>query len=278
MIKSKKHLLSVIKTNPLRLEYILENIDKFYYSFDIVKINKETGEPKLDKEGNIKKRKINSSTEELKKIQKRISNYIKSISKLPDYFYGGVKKRDNIKNAKYHQGNKYIFTTDLKDFFPSISYKQVYQILIELDFAPDIARIITKLTTKNFQIPQGVPTSTLLANLVFRKTGDKIFRIAKENHLKFSIFVDDLTISSPKDFKSLTLDIIDILKKDGYRISHDKTFYKTDKPQVTGIRVYNDKIKCLPIYKRILKNTPKDKLNDKRIKGIKAYTERISKA
>ena len=36
---------------------------------------------------------------------------------------------------------------------------------------PAIARILTKLTTHKYQVPQGIPTSTLIANLVFKPIG-----------------------------------------------------------------------------------------------------------
>ena len=36
---------------------------------------------------------------------------------MPQYVYGGVQGKNNVRNARFHQGNKYIFTTDLKSFF-----------------------------------------------------------------------------------------------------------------------------------------------------------------
>ena len=45
---------------------------------------------------------------------------------MPQYVYGGVQGKNNVRNARFHQGNKYIFTTDLKSFFPTISHKQVF--------------------------------------------------------------------------------------------------------------------------------------------------------
>ncbi|WP_289287916.1 reverse transcriptase family protein [uncultured Duncaniella sp.] len=183
MIKSKRHLLHVIKVDSNRLEYILAHLDEFYYSFDKPKFDKLTGKPKRDGVGNIKKRTINSSKDDLKSIQSRIYNFLRSNISLPKYFYGGVKGKNNILNARYHQGNKYIFTTDLKFFFPSISNKRVYTTLVKLDFSPNIARIITKLITRNGQVPQGIPTSTLIANLVFRPTGEQILEMASRHHI-----------------------------------------------------------------------------------------------
>lgn len=93
MIKSKRHLLHVIKVDSNRLEYILTHLDEFYYSFDKTKFNKLTGKPKRDGTGKIKKRTINSSKGDLKSIQSRIYNFLLSNITLPKYFYGGVKEK-----------------------------------------------------------------------------------------------------------------------------------------------------------------------------------------
>lgn len=278
MIKSKRHLLHVIKVDSNRLEYILTHKDEFYYSFDKTKFNKLTGKPKRDGAGKIKKRTINSSKGDLKSIQSRIYNFLLSNITLPKYFYGGVKGKNNILNARYHQGNKYIFTTDLKSFFPSISNKQVYTTLVNLDFSPNIARIITKLITRNGQVPQGIPTSTLIANLVFRPTGDLILEMASRHHIKFTIYVDDVTLSSAQDFKALVPEFLAILKKSGFRISHDKTFYKTKNPTVTGVVVHNNNLRRQPAYNKIVARLEKDDKAIKSLVGVKAYLQRIDKA
>lgn len=278
MIKSKRHLLHVIKVDSNRLEYILTHLDEFYYSFDKTKFNKLTGKPKRDGAGKIKKRTINSSKGDLKSIQSRIYNFLLSNITLPKYFYGGVKGKNNILNARYHQGNKYIFTTDLKSFFPSISNKQVYTTLVNLDFSPNIARIITKLITRNGQVPQGIPTSTLIANLVFRPTGDLILEMASRHHIKFTIYVDDVTLSSAQDFKALVPEFLAILKKSGFRISHDKTFYKTKNPTVTGVVVHNNNLRRQPAYNKIVARLEKDDKAIKSLVGVKAYLQRIDKA
>lgn len=278
MIKSKRHLLHVIKVDSNRLEYILTHLDEFYYSFDKTKFNKLTGKPKRDGAGKIKKRTINSSKGDLKSIQSRIYNFLLSNITLPKYFYGGVKGKNNILNARYHQGNKYIFTTDLKSFFPSISNKQVYTTLVNLDFSPNIARIITKLITRNGQVPQGIPTSTLIANLVFRPTGDLILDMASRHHIKFTIYVDDVTLSSAKDFKALVPEFLAILKKSGFGISHDKTFYKTKNPTVTGVVVHNNNLRRLPAYNKIVARLEKDDNAIKSLTGVKAYLQRIDNA
>lgn len=272
MIRTLKHLTYTLKTELATINDILADVDSYYISWSKVKTDKDTGLPLIDADGNQRTRQLNSTKIELKKIQKRILALLMSHVEIPTYAFGGVPKKDNIKNAKYHQGNKYIFTTDLRSFFPSISHNCVFEVYCNNGYSPTVARILTKLTTYKYQLPQGVPTSTLLALLAFKPTGDKLYDYALQHNLKFSIFVDDITISSKVDFKHLVPEILDIIVSAGYKISHNKTHYSTKNPIITGIKCQNNRIK-LPqsTYKRISK-LPKDSNS---YKGLIMYRKRI---
>ena len=272
MIRTLKHLTYTLRTELATIDDILADIDSYYISWSKVKTDKDTGLPLTDADGNQRTRQLNSTKIELKRIQKRILTLLMSHVEIPTYAFGGVPKKDNIKNSKYHQGNKYIFTTDLRSFFPSISHNRVYEVYCNNGYSPTVARILTKLTTYKYQLPQGVPTSTLLALLAFKPIGDKLYDYALQHNLKFSIFVDDITISSKVDFKHLVPEILDIIVSAGYKISHNKTHYSTKNPIITGIKCQNNRIK-LPqsTYKRMSK-LPKDSNS---YKGLIMYRKRI---
>ena len=273
MIRTLKHLTYTLRTGLATINDILADIDSYYISWSKVKTDKDTGLPLTDADGNLRTRQLNSTKIELKRIQKRILALLISHVEIPPYAFGGVPKKNNIKNAKYHQGNKYIFTTDLRSFFPSISHNRVFEVYCDNGYSPTVARILTKLTTYKYQLPQGVPTSTLLALLAFKPTGDRLNEYAIQHNLKFSIFVDDITISSKEDFKHLVPEILNIISMSGYKISHNKTFYKTKNPIVTGVKCQNNRIK-LPqsIYKRISRF---NNLNDSRYKGLIIYKKHV---
>lgn len=263
------------------IEHIINNIDAYYISWEKKKLDKDTNQPIIIN-GKPKIRQLNSTKIELKRIQKRIYKFLLANTKLPNYAYGGVPKKDNVINAKQHQGNKYIFTTDLKSYFPSISHKQVFELFLELGCTPTISRLLTKLTTYKHQLPQGVPTSTLLANLIFRKTGNVIVSFCEQRDIIFTSFVDDLTFSSKKCFKDETNAILEILKQSGYSISHKKTFYKTKNPIITGVVCQNNKLKLNHHYYkrisrlRIVKETfPDDEKLIKKYEGLLIYLRKI---
>jgi len=81
------------------------------------------------------------STLKLKEIQKRINKSILNKMSIPKYIFGGAKGKDNVLNAKQHQGKKFKFITDLTNFFPSITNKMVYDVYIAYHFSPDVASL-----------------------------------------------------------------------------------------------------------------------------------------
>jgi len=278
MITNEKHLLYILGVNKEQLDYLLAHIEDYYYSFEKVKLNKFTGKPQKNSNGEFATRQINSSKGKLKDVQTRLYNFMSTQVKMPQYVYGGVQRKNNVSNARFHQGNKYIFTTDLKSFFPSISHKQVFQMFLREGYTPAIARILTKLTTHKYQVPQGIPTSTLIANLVFKPIGLEIEQLAKEHHIKFSMFVDDITLSSKSDFKKLIPNILSIIKKGGFKICHKKTHYQTKNPVITGVICQNNRLLAPLGYKKkiaILSRTPMQEAVKNKLQGIKAYLSAI---
>ena len=281
MITNEKHLLHILGVDKGQLEYLLTHLEDYYYSFEKPKINKITGKPKKNADGKIATRQINSSKGKLKEVQTRLYIFMLKQVELPQYAYGGVKGKNNVRNARFHHGNKYIFTTDLMSFFPSISHKQVFQMFLREGCTPAVARILTKLTTRQYQVPQGIPTSTLIANLVFKPIGAEIEQLSKTHHIKFSMFVDDITLSSKSDFKDLIPEFLSILKKAGFKISHKKTHYQTKNPVITGVICQNNRLLAPLSYKKqiaALSKSPMNTSTKNRLQGIKAYLSIIEQS
>jgi len=272
MIKSPKHLAWILKVDLKEVNSIILNIDKYYREKKLIKTDK-FGKPKLDKEGNPKVRIINPSINRLKVIQKRIQRNIFLDIEMPEYCFGAVKGKDNIRNAKKHQGKRYKLTTDLKDFFPSITNNQVFEMFGRNGFSPTVSRLLTKLTTYKGKIPQGAPTSSTLANLVFAKTGNELESFSKKNNIIFTSFVDDLTFSSTQDFKKKTEEIFDLIIKGGFKVSHKKTFYSRN-PNITGLLSMNNHLKLPKSFIEKLENTKHKSLEQ--VNGLLRYRNRVS--
>lgn len=274
MINTLKHLAFELKFEISEIENIINNIDQFYYEKVEIKQDK-FGKPKL-KNGIIQKRVLNPSITRLKLLQKSIQRNILLKLDMPNYAFGAVKGKDNVLNAKQHQGKKYIFTTDLKSFFPSISHHKVFEMFRLFNFSPTVSKVLTQLTTFKGRLPQGAPTSPAIANLVFVKTGKKLSEFAQYHKLTFTSFVDDLTFSAPIDFKSKAQFIIETLQADGFKISHNKTNYKTKMPIVTGVVVKNNKLSLTDAFKIKLNAT--EGCTPERTKGLLQYAVKVAKS
>lgn len=242
-VNELKKLGASIGFTPQRILKTLNELDIYYREWIEIKENKETGIPKTYMDGTIKSRTIRASLRELKAIQKRIKDKIITPIKLPEQVHGGVKTKSNITNAKAHQGNDFVFTTDLQAFYPNVTSDQVYRTFIGLGFSTHISHYLTKLTTLKYELPQGTPTSGHIANLVFMETDLKLIGLCSKHKITYTRFVDDLTFSSTKSFKHLHQRILNIVKGEAntFKISYRKTSYRREQ-NITGIDVFKDRI------------------------------------
>lgn len=233
------------------IKQIIETKESYYYISHKQKVDKK-GNPKIGIDGKIEYRVLNPSRGRLKEIQSIIKSRILSKISLPTNIKGGVKGNDNIANAKVHLGKKHKFKTDIKKFFPSISYKRVFKMYLENGFSAKVATLLTHLTTHRYELPQGTPTSTHIANLVFLPNDLQIIDLCAQNSITYTRFVDDLVFSSQKDFRVMCDDIIKVILKDGYKISYKKTKYRAGNMEITGVVTKQNVLDVSDDFKNLL--------------------------
>jgi RNA-directed DNA polymerase len=244
------------------LKELKNNPENFYKERTQAKI--KFGREQVDKNGSVKTRDIARPIYPLKFKQWEINDPLQKIQ-LPSSMHGGIKGRNNIQNAQKHIDSKFFLTIDLKKFFGNISYKHVYQTLINIGFNYKDARIITKLTTFKGSLPQGAPSSTVIANLVFSATAIELEKLCEKKGIVFTNFVDDLAFSAKKDFKYLVPEILELLKKNNFFINHKKIHYRRSSSEITGLFIKNNK---MHLEKNMLQN-----LNNR---GVRAYIRLVN--
>ena len=150
MKKRIKDLAFALKIEKEKLLEIAAELDinekEFYKNWDEPKTD-EKGQPRFEN-GQLLTRPINAPINRLKIIQSKILHNVLYKLNLPKYFFGGLKNKDAVLNARFHQGNKYFFLTDLKDFYPSVHFTSVENALRKEGFYPDIAKLITSSEKK----------------------------------------------------------------------------------------------------------------------------------
>lgn len=133
----------------------------------------------------------------LKLVHERLKLRVFAHVSFPDYLTGSLKGKDAIKNASLHAGAKIVICEDIKDFFPSVTADAVYSIWQGFfNFAPEVARLLTSLCTKDGSLPQGAIASSYLANLVFWEQEWRLYEDLKGRGITYSRYVDDVTVSS----------------------------------------------------------------------------------
>ncbi|PQO96749.1 RNA-directed DNA polymerase [Pseudomonas frederiksbergensis] len=134
-----------------------------------------------------------------------------------------------IDAVRPHCGSRWLIKIDVRRFFESISEISVYKVFRGLGYQPlvslELARLCTRVgpntwltrtqrwwrraplhasTIRNYalprlgHLPQGAPTSPMLANLVMREADIELSKIAKSYGLTFTRYADDLTFSTTK--------------------------------------------------------------------------------
>ncbi len=169
-----------------------------------------------------KKRWIDHPIDPLRAIQARIQERLLSRLILPEHLLGGVRGRSVTDNARLHLGARCLVTIDIKNFFPSVKPDQVRQVFRKtLNCAADVSYLLTGLTTCRGRLPQGAPTSSLLANLVLSGFDGAIREVCEQNSVRYSSWVDDLAFSGDS-VSGVVGPAIATLAKAGFRVSHRK--------------------------------------------------------
>ncbi|MDO6804000.1 reverse transcriptase family protein [Wenyingzhuangia sp. 1_MG-2023] len=236
------HLLDKNKFTPINSKYLYHlsiTKDKRYKEFNI---SKKSG----------KKRKIESPDELLKRVQKLI-NFLLQVIFEPYSHYssnGFLFGKGIIRNAKPHINKNYVLNLDIKDFFPSINFRRV-KVVLELnpfnlkDDRERISFLIANICTYKNHLPQGVPTSPILSNIVTQRLDRNLTKECVNLNIKYTRYADDLTFSSNQNIldPSFIKKVKQIVKYENFELNNDKTRLQTSmqRQQVTGL-IVNEKL------------------------------------
>lgn len=229
------HLALYLNVSPSQLNCIINNSVRMYRSFELKKGNsKET-------------RKISAPFPKLKVIQQWINLNIlcKDIDILPcchafmpqEMF----EKRNILTNASQHANCCWLLNMDLKIFFPNINYARVYYYFFSLGYTELVATSLAQLCCKDYKLPQGAPSSPMIANHIARGLDEGILAYCKENRFAYTRYADDITVSGNDaiDAKKLIRDMEAIIYSNGFFVNRKKTKFRLKgcRQMVTGLTI-----------------------------------------
>lgn len=236
----------------------------------------------------------------LKQLQRRLLNKLYQID-FPNYVFSGVKGKSAYDNVVKHINSKYMLKLDMSKFFPNTHREKIYTFFLKkLEMSPDVAKICTDLITINYRgkevkidkgvieylkrnqikntnhLPSGTPTSQIMSYLANYDMFDEIIKYCDMHKLLYSIYVDDLTISTNRiisfeEEKQLKA----IIEKYGQKISKKKTIrYKQNEyKKVTGFVIS-------PNHYLVVANKTRKKIKEKiaQVEDIKKMDDSIKKS
>ena len=193
----------------------------------------------------------------LKSIHARVRKMILERVDYPVYLHGGIKdavfRRGQRANAEQHVRPGTLITVDIKQFFPSVNRRVVFNIWHRFfRFPPSVADILTQLTTKDGFLPQGTKTSDLLANLVFWDVEAQVVADFHERGIKYTRLMDDISCSTKiemthQEMSYIVTQLHAMVRKKGLRLNPKKqTIARASQRQVATKLVVNEKTALTP--------------------------------
>ena len=133
--------------------------------------------------------------------------------------HGFLPGRSIATNAAVHVDSRIIVKMDLRNFFPTVSFRRVKGVFRKAGYREQIATLLGMICTeapreivlqngkKYFVslgprcLPQGAPTSPALTNAICLKLDGRLAGLAKKYGWRYTRYADDLTFSLPNSTK-----------------------------------------------------------------------------
>ena len=204
---------------------------------------------------------------------------------ISQYANGFAPGRSIVTNASPHVNADLIVNMDLKDFFPTISYKRVWGMFKKLGFSDQNATVLALICTEPVEekvevdgeiyyisegervLPQGAPTSPAITNIICRRMDQRMAGIAKKLDFTYTRYADDMTFSGPEssrqNLQKLLWQTKGVIKDEDFQIHPGKTRMMSNgnRKEVTGI-IVNEKTtisrKKLKAFRALLFQIEKD--------------------
>lgn len=193
-----------------------------------------------NRNGKIKERVVYDSTDGYKSLLRTINKKILQKANLPPGVFGGAIGRTIDDMTDIHCGKEALFVMDFRDFFPNIKSGMVFKFFKRAKCSNEIAGVLTDLITLNNVLPQGFPTSPMMANLVAFDLDLEHLRLANTHNLKRTRWIDDIVFSGrTTSIKSAAVHLVGSAKRFGFIVNNRKTRFEARKenPVVVGLDV-----------------------------------------
>lgn len=186
-------------------------------------------------------------------LQKNLQKNYLHKQELPVCVKGFIEGENYISYLEPHVGANYFLRIDIKEFFPSITrekIKETFSKLIPFDSDDDKSKIldlISEICTYKNDLPQGVPSSPTISNIVMAQIDQRITKYCQILRITYTRYADDMFFSSKEfDFKTkkwFIKKIKFILSSKSFKINYSKLKYGEREISLSGYVVSNEGIR-----------------------------------
>lgn len=128
------------------------------------------------------------------------------------------------KNARIHRGQNYLLKLDIENFFDNITYSKVFSVFHDIGYTYELSSMLSRLCTFKGVVPQGAPTSGILANLVMVKFDQILLREAIERGFRYTRYSDDICLSGrTREIAQMIDFVMSYLSYNGFKLNSKKT-------------------------------------------------------
>ncbi len=141
---------------------------------------------------------ISSPITALKLIQRKLNQVLQAVLELKPSVHGFVRGRGIVTNASSHVGRCQVLNVDLQDFFPTINFGRVRGVFRAKPYErnAEVATVLAQICCHGNQLPQGAPSSPVVANMVCARLDGQLQRLARSCHSTYTRYADDITFST----------------------------------------------------------------------------------
>lgn len=204
-------------------------------------------------------RAISAPKKKLATAQQWVLDKILSKLKVDENAHGFVPQRSVVTNARPHVKKPVVINLDLRDFFPTITFRRVKGLFVKVGYSEAVAAVLALLCTEPPRVeaeldgkkmrvalgdrvlPQGACTSPAITNVLCRRLDRRLNGIAKNVGFSYTRYADDLTFSgeNPDESAYIIGSVRTICAAEGFEIHGDKTkvMRKARRQEVTGVVV-----------------------------------------
>lgn len=203
-IRTLDHLALRLCLDLRFLQDVAHNLSDHYTPF-----NKQIGS---------KERRLFKAHNRLRLILVQIKMLLRELY-MPENIIGGRPGGTIRKFARVHVNKPLLLELDIRNFYPSTAPRRVCQLFHdELECSPEVADLLTRLTTAEDQLPQGFNTSCDIGNLIIRRCVKRLAGLARQHDFDFTVWVDNFVLSGPGHLRQLEKSAVSIMEESGFEV------------------------------------------------------------